>query len=392
MSENNRAPFLYHTVKLLFRFYAFFFLGYRIKNRYKIKKGEKVLILSNHQTDYDPLLIHLHFNKFFYLLATDNIFASPRFAKVLKHFGAIPKRKGMMDAKSNMQMMALIQQGKSLSFFPEGNRRYNEEQFYIAKNIGNLIKHFECTLVLFNIHGGFGKYPRFGGKKRRGRFYGEVRSVLRYDDYAELDAPTLHYLITHSLDVNDCRTGFKYKSRRRAEFLERQFFLCPKCNETQTLYSKGSLIKCDKCGFEAEYTEDLHIKSHDEDVNITSLKQWYDYQKQYIKNHDISGGGYIFIDHDVKLYLANRFKQRKLLSKGNITLTKDTLIFDDVSFPLADIYIASPVSGRKLCMTINGNNYEVKGDKRFNALKYVLMFNKLDTRMKREKVDNYFTL
>ena len=54
--------------------------------------------------------------------------------------------------------------------------------------------------------------------------------------------------------------------------------------------------------------------------------------------------------------------------------------------------IASPVSGRNLCITIKEDNYVIRGQERFNALKYVLMFNKLDTTMKLEGIDKYFNI
>ncbi|MBO4668010.1 MAG: hypothetical protein J5666_07820, partial [Bacilli bacterium] len=77
---------------------------------------------------------------------------------------------------------------------------------------------------------------------------------------------------------------------------------------------------------------------------------------------------------------------------SEMILTSEELIFNNRKFEIKDIKIASPVSGRKLCFTIGDNNYVVRGDKRFNALKYVLLFNKLDTEMKLSKNDNYFTL
>ena len=54
--------------------------------------------------------------------------------------------------------------------------------------------------------------------------------------------------------------------------------------------------------------------------------------------------------------------------------------------------MASPVSGRKLVFTIGDNNYTVKGQERFNAIKYVFLFNKLDTLMRNKDIDQYFSI
>ena len=59
---------------------------------------------------------------------------------------------------------------------------------------------------------------------------------------------------------------------------------------------------------------------------------------------------------------------------------------------IKDILVASPVSGRKLVFTINDTNYTVRGQERFNAIKYVFLFHKLDTLMKEKNVDSYFSI
>ena len=180
--------FTFWLLKSLIRPIAFFKWGYRYKATYKIGKNEKVVVVSNHQTDYDPLLIHLSFNHLIRTLATDNIFSGLKASKWLDRIGVIPKKKGMVDLKSNIAMFNSAQAGESLMFFPEGNRSYAEFEYFISDKIGKLIKSFGATLIIFNLHGGFGKYPRWGNNKvkRKGKFYGEIRRVYKYDDYKDM--------------------------------------------------------------------------------------------------------------------------------------------------------------------------------------------------------------
>ena len=78
--------------------------------------------------------------------------------------------------------------------------------------------------------------------------------------------------------------------------------------------------------------------------------------------------------------------------RGMSTLANEELTIGNLSFDLANIEIASPVSGIKLCFTHMGNAYQITGHDRFNPLKYMFMFNKLDTRIHQNNVDIYFTL
>lgn len=386
-------PILFPFLKLLVRPVAYFKWGYRYKDKYKIEKGRNVVVVSNHVTDYDPILIHLSLNKLVHCLATDNIFAGTFTARLLRYIGVIPKRKGMVDLRSNMMMFKMINNGDSLLFFPEGNRSYGDFQFYVADNISKLFKNFKVDIVIFNIHGGFGKYPRIGVNKRKGKFYGEIKRILKYEEYKDMDDKELSKIITEGIKVFDSDSEDKYISNKKAEYFERLFFICPKCGAISSIYSEGNYLKCHHCDLKVEYGEDLLFHSDDPTFKFRHIREWYDYQKKYLLKKDFSKEEVIFKDEHVKLFLSNPFQRRITINKNSsMILTNTQLIFDNRKFDLKDIMIASPVSGRKLCFTVEDNNFVVRGKERFNAIKYVLMFNKLDTLMKKEKVDSYYRL
>ena len=382
--------FTYLFLKTLVRSFVYFKLGYRIKNKYRIKKGESLVVLSNHQTDYDPILVHLSFSKLMRTVATDNIFRKGFLNWFITKLGGIPKRKGQSDLRSAMQMSRIIRDGGSLLIFPEGNRSYAEFQYYITDQIGKSLKNYKATIVLFNLHGGTGKYPRFAHKKRRGPFYGEIKKVLPYETYKDMSDEELTKTIKDNLKVYDSDSSALFKSSKRAEYLERMLFACPICNSHSTLFSKGKCIKC-SCGLEVEYKENLHLTSSNPNFKFDRLIDWYNFQKEWIKNLEVNDKE-IFFDNGVKLFNGEPHEKKRLLAKGHLSVNKDNLTIDKLSLPIKDIEIASPVSGRKLVFTHLGKAYVIKGNKRFNALKYMLLFNKLDTKMKNDKIDNYFTL
>ena len=386
-------PILFFLLKNLVRPFAYFKWGFRYKDKYKIKKGEKVVVVSNHQTDMDPLLIHLSFNKLIRCLATDNIFAGKFTARLLSYLGVIPKRKGIVDLKSNMDMLNASNNGDSLLFFPEGNRSYADFQYFISDRLGRLLQSFKSTIIIYNLHGGFGCYPRMGNKPRKGKFYGEIKKVLTYDEYKDMTPDELSKIVIDNIRVIDSESGELYKSKARAEYFERLFFVCPKCGSLHSVYSEGNFLKCHNCDLKVEYGEDLHLHSEDPSFKWTKLLDWYNYQKEFIKTHDFSKDEVIFMDRDVTLKLSNPYQKCiKIRKHSDMILTNDQLIFDNRKFDLKDIKVASPVSGRKLCFTVGINNYVVRGPERFNAIKYVFMFHKLETLMSKEKVDNYYTL
>ena len=386
------SQFTFLLVKQLLRFLAFFFVGYRHKDKYKIKKNEPVLVLSNHQTDIDSLLVNLSFNRLLCAVATDNLFKKGFFNWLLHKFGTIPKKKGVADLNSTLMIMKTLRKNRSVVLFPEGNRAYAEFQYYVSPDISRFVKALKPTLVLFNLHGGNGTRPRFMRKRRLGKFYGKIKLVLKYEEYKDMPDEDLYKLIIDNLRVVDSESKELYKSKIRGEYLERMFFVCPSCQKTQTLFSKKEFVTCTNCGFEAEYTEDLHLKTNNNLINYNRLIDWYNYQIKWVKDLLIEDDKPIFTDHNVTLVTAETNEKSHLITKGDMVLFKDKLLVGDFIFELKDIEVSSPVSGTKLLITYNQKSYEVRGDDRFNPLKYSLMFNKLDTNMRINKVDQYFKL
>lgn len=390
--DKTMSQFTFVLVKQLLRFLAFFFVGYRYKDKYKIKKDEPVLVLSNHQTDFDSLIVNLSFNRLLCAVATDNLFKKDFFGWLIRKFGGIPKRKGVADLNSTLLMLKAIRGNRSVVLFPEGNRSYAEFQYYITPDIARLVKSMKATLVLFNLHGGNGTRPRFMRKTRKGKFYGEIKKVVKYDEYKDVPDEELSELISENLKVFDSESGELYKSPIRGEYLERMFFVCPSCQKTQALYSKKEFITCQNCGFQVEFTEDLHIKTNNSDINYTRLLDWYNYQINWCKGFENPDNKTIFVDQDVRLVTAEAYEKSRLIVKGEMSLNNETLKIGELEFDLKKIEVSSPVSGTKLLFTYDKKAYELRGNDRFNPLKYVLMFNKLDTTMHQKNIDKYFRL
>ena len=242
MSDERKKPkpksrrFIYFLLRKAAFIYSRLFLGYRCKDKYKIKKGESVVVLCNHQTDADPFCVLTSFNRPVFPVTTDNIFAGKFRAKFFSSLGVIAKKKGISDIRAAAKMREVIKNNGSLLLFPEGNRSFCEFQFYISPSTAKLLKTFKATVVLFNLYGGTGISPRFKNKNRKGKFTGKIKRVLKYEDYALMSDEALNELIKEELRVFDSESGLLYKSKRRAEFLERMFFVCPRVRQKRNAF------------------------------------------------------------------------------------------------------------------------------------------------------------
>ena len=395
-SSNKESRFIKGLVRFVFLILVKPFLaikyGYKVKNKYKIKKGEPVLVLSNHQTDLDPIFVHWSFNQVLNTVATDTIFKKGFVGWNLKKLGAIPKRKGLVDLSTNLEIVHSIKRGSSVLLFLEGNRTYADFQFYISDKIAKLLKSVKCPIILYNIHGGTGVLPRFAHKTRKGKIYGEIKKILKPEEYMNMDDKVLADTIISNLRVIDAESGELYKSSLKAEYLERMFFICPHCGAVSSMVSEGNFVKCKKCNFEMEFGEDLKLHKVSKQGPDISLLDWYNLQKKWTLDYVPPKGQIIFEDDDIELVSADVYETRERLYVGKITLTDMDLFFGELKFPLGIINIASPISGTRFAFSDGEHNYLVRGHDRFNPLKYVLMFNRLDTNMKIKNNDNYYRL
>ena len=380
-----------HFYRPIVKFIAFV-KHYKYKSYLKMKKGESYIILSNHQTGLDGILLPLSFQRHTYGVLTDSFLSKGWIARLMQHqLGIIGKKKGAVDLKANMDMLRCVKEGGSLLIFPEGNRNYAEFQFTLTDGFAKFIRFFKRPIVLFNFHGGTGVDPRFAKSRRKGPFYGEIKRILQPEEYKDWNDEELYKVISDNLKVYDSDSGLLYKSKERAEYLERMLFVCPKCGKIETLHSEGNYLYCKECGLKVEYTEDLHLKSDDPDFKFSRLVDWYNFQVNWVKNFEYKDKE-IFHDNEASLYISHRGKRRKLIAKGPVILTDKELKFAGKTIDISKIEIASPINGTNFNFSTNDDDYLVMGSKRFNPLKYVLMFNRLDTQMKIKNADVYYNL
>ena len=203
-----------------------------------------------------------------------------------------------------------------------------------------------------------------------------------------MDDDALYEAIVSGLHYIDSAHGKHYRSASRAEYLERMLFLCPRCGSTATLRSEGAHVHCDACGMAVEYGEDLHFHSADEAFPYPRAVDWYNAQKLWVAQREIEEDTVIWHDEGITACRYNG-TERLPLGECTLTLTDKTLSFGEVTIPVANITAATIISGAKLSITAGDEGYLLQGHPRFNAIKYVLLFNRLETAIKE---NNYYSL
>ena len=298
----------------------------------------------------------------------------------------IPKSKSVADLKAVMISLRVLREGGAIGITPEGNRTLSGRQWEMGDSVAKLVKTAKVPLVLFNLCGGYGTDPRWGVKIRRGtKFVGRVRRILTPEEYAGMSDEELFGIIKNELDVDDTLSGERYKSRRRAEYIERALYMCPVCGSIGTIHSHGTGFCCTSCKTEAEYTEDLKISPPV--GGYSRIYEWYEWERQEIVRRIL--GGEKISDGDI-LFRESVKLQKKIKLPGNtVTLDKDSLMISgggtETRYPLAEIDAITAVGKKKFNFYYKGKILQVKGGKRFCAIKYVHAFDGIRAARKEEK-------
>lgn len=371
---------------LRFAMAPFLWLRYHYRaEKAPIRKGP-CIVLSNHQATMDPFFISKAFPFQLYFYASDDLF-NLKVSPLIRYLAApIPKSKSVADLKAVMISLRVLREGGAIGITPEGNRTLSGRLWEMGDSVAKLVKTAKVPLVLFNLCGGYGTDPRWGVKIRRGtKFVGRVRRILTPEEYAGMSDEELFGIIKNELDVDDTLSGERYKSRRRAEYIERALYMCPVCGSIGTIHSHGTGFCCTSCKTEAEYTEDLKISPPV--GGYSRIYEWYEWERQEIVRRIL--GGEKISDGDI-LFRESVKLQKKIKLPGNtVTLDKDSLMISgggaETRYPLAEIDAITAVGKKKFNFYYKGKILQVKGGKRFCAIKYVHAFDGIHAARKEEK-------
>ena len=133
------------------------------------------LILSNHVTDFDPILVGLSFPEHMYYVAGENVMRMGFLSKIVARYASVIQRvKGTTDAEAALQILRTLRKGRNVCMFAEGNRTFTGETLPIAPATAKLVKLSRSTLVTYRLTGGYLTTPRWSTHRRKGKMTGAV--------------------------------------------------------------------------------------------------------------------------------------------------------------------------------------------------------------------------
>ena len=376
-----RYKFIYKTVgslaPLILRKYGF-------KTDRISKKDEPYIVVANHLTEVDMIMLSGAFSEHMYYVGGEHLLRTKAGPKLKWAQDPIFTFKGAPSVDTMLEVIRRLRAGHNVMIFPEGSRSFNGETIKLDSGIAKLVKTAKCALVTYHIEGGYFVAPRWAYTTRTGPMKGHIVNIYSSDEIKSMSTGELTGCINRDIYENAYETQRKnmyaYKGKRLAEGLENYLVKCSCCGAFDSMVTEDDRFRCTECGQSGRYTPEGFLEG--EGLRFDSVYDWGVWSEhetcEYIK--DFEGDGPVFRDDDTVLYEVLSDHRRIDLESGELLGYKDRLEINDEVFRFEDMSGMDMLYyGKTLVFSYKKRHMAVTGE-HFHAIKYQKLFDTYRTK------------
>jgi len=164
----HRRNWLWRLLQFLLQNLFAFWLRYRARGHEQLPTSGG-LLLANHQSYLDPMLIGLPLRRPVSYLARENLFRIPVVGWILRQTYVMPISRESTGTESLRESLRRIEAGYLVGMFPEGTRTSTGELGRLKPGFIALLRRARCPVVPVGIAGAFEAFPRGTILPRPGR-------------------------------------------------------------------------------------------------------------------------------------------------------------------------------------------------------------------------------
>ncbi len=255
-------------------------------NDFDPKRQDPYILIGNHPCLHDGVYTSMYLRKPPMPIINAFMFVNKTWKFILtKVYQSIPKRKNQSDIITVRSMMKVLQDGRGVLIFPEGNSSFFGEQSEIPYSTVKFLKKMKKDVVIIKTNGAYMTAPRWCKVPTlRGLFELNFYTLFKGEDLEKLSLDEIYQGVQNAIAFNDFdwnrERKYKYRPTKRALGLERFIYLCPKCGNYNTISTKGNKVFCKHCGEIAHFNEYNML----EGLPFDNLVEWGKLQQAAIPN------------------------------------------------------------------------------------------------------------
>ena len=304
------------------------------------------IVLGNHTALFDPIWLYAMLRRPVYFAASEDLFRQPALARVIRWFGAFPKRKNASgDVGAMRSIFHLLKTGCLVGIYPEGVRTWDGTNGPIIPGIARLIRKLRVPVYTCRTEGGYLAQPRWARRYRRIPMQGVFTRLYDDDAIPADDGQIVSDIAAAIHNADYTMTVDPALDRRKglAVNITRVLYRCPSCGTFEGLKIVQPLstnrVECASCF--TSWVVSAASRLAETDENGEREGDWATLAELYARIRamplaPIRPVSRLRLAEGERLYLASRprflFKQEqfpniRVLAFGRAFLTDRRLIF-----------------------------------------------------------------
>jgi len=154
---------IWRVLQVLARIVCTILFDLRVYGDRHIPRKGGVLLISNHQSYLDPVLLAVGIDRPLSYMAKSQLFKHRGFAWLIRSLNAFPVEQGAGDVGAVKETISRLQDGHVLNIYPEGSRSEDGQMLPLEKGAGLVVRRAKVPVVPAVIDGSHRAWPK--GKK-----------------------------------------------------------------------------------------------------------------------------------------------------------------------------------------------------------------------------------
>lgn len=150
---------IYFLSKYIALFLLKLFFRFRVSGQFLIPKKGPCIIVANHSSYLDPIVIGCASPRRVHFVAKEELFRNPVARFFLYQLGAFPLRRKEADQAAIRKIFSLLREGKVVCLFPEGTRNDGTLRDF-KPGVMKLLWKAKVPVVIAGIRGTYESLPR----------------------------------------------------------------------------------------------------------------------------------------------------------------------------------------------------------------------------------------
>jgi 1-acyl-sn-glycerol-3-phosphate acyltransferase len=144
-------------------FFVVYTLGWslRVRGRHNVPRTGPALLVANHQSFLDPMMVGLVAPRHVWYLARKTLFKNPVLGTLMRFVNSVPLDQEGVGKEGIKAIIQQLQAGRAVVVFPEGNRTPDGQMQPLEAGIQLLIRRVPVPVVPVGIAGAYHAWPRW---------------------------------------------------------------------------------------------------------------------------------------------------------------------------------------------------------------------------------------